>query len=93
MSPRVQVILDQEERERFRRQANVENLSLSAWLREAGRDRLVRGRASRRISNLSELHAFFQACDESERDQGPEPDWEDHLKVLTDSVTVADSGT
>ena len=93
MSTRVQVVLDQEERERFRRQAHIENLSLSAWLREAGRDRLLRGKGSGRISNLKELHAFFQACDDSELGQGREPDWEDHLKLFTDSVAAGDSGT
>jgi len=37
---RVQVLLEKQEREQFRREAEREGLSLSAWLRRAGQDRL-----------------------------------------------------
>src|SRR5438094_78621 len=40
MSSRVQVILSDEDREAFRLQAEREGVSLSAWLRDAGRRRL-----------------------------------------------------
>ena len=41
MATRVQVILDEAEREAFRAIAEQEGLSLSAWLRQAGKDRLA----------------------------------------------------
>ncbi len=37
---RIQVLLDEAEREEFRRQAEREGVSLSAWLRRAARERL-----------------------------------------------------
>ena len=37
---RVQVLLEEQERGQFRREAEREGLSLSAWLRRAGQDRL-----------------------------------------------------
>jgi hypothetical protein len=80
---RVQVLLAEEERERFRRQAEREGLSLSAWLRRAGQDRL-RSRQGRRISTVRELREFFREI---------EPDWEEHLAVMARSRASGGSGT
>ena len=41
MATRIQVIVEEAEREAFRSVAEQEGLSLSAWLRQAGKDRLV----------------------------------------------------
>jgi hypothetical protein len=78
LATRIQVVLGQEERERFRRQAELEGKSLSSWLREAGRERLDSRRA-RRISS-AQLSSFFRECDARER--GREPDWEEHREVI-----------
>lgn len=76
---RIQVILDERDREAFRRRASVEGLSLSAWLRQAGREKLAAARPER-ISTIEELRAFLAACDA--REQGREPDWDEHRAVI-----------
>ena len=80
MSQRVQVVLDEEEREAFRRMAEREGLSLSAWLREAGRQRLASCERQRVLRTSEELRQFFARCRESEG--GIEPDWEQHKAVI-----------
>ena len=82
MASRVQVILDEAEREGFRRRAKAEGLSLSAWLRSAGREKLAaRPRAAR--GGVKQLQALFAACDR--REKGREPEWQDHLEVIARS--------
>ena len=76
---RVQVMMTEEERERFRDRANREGMSLSAWLRRAGRDLLSQERPGRMTPD--QLEAFFQACDEREGD-GVEPDWEVYKEMI-----------
>jgi Mobilization protein NikA len=82
--PRIQVVLSEEERERFRGQARREGLSLSAWLRAAGRERLVNACERPGMKTTEDLDAFFQRCDAREKG-GSEPDWEEHLKVIESS--------
>jgi len=81
--PRVQVILSEQARDRFHREAAREGLSLSAWFRAAGEERLERARAPQRFTDVAALDRFFSACDA--REPGQEPDWEDHLRVMTES--------
>jgi len=88
---RVQVILDEQERERFRRQALDEGKSLSAWLREAGRERMAARHAEERLQTKAALQRFFRACDE--REPGKEPDWEQHLAVMGQSRGSGASAT
>ncbi|HSF16234.1 MAG TPA: antitoxin [Vicinamibacteria bacterium] len=90
MSKRVQVILEEEEREAFRQMAESQGLSLSAWLREAGRARLADVR-SRRIRTLDELRRFFEEIDE--REEGVEPDWAQHRDVIEMSKSSGGTGT
>jgi len=90
MSTRVQVILDEEEREHFRRQAEREGVSLSAWLRRAGRERLAAGQQGR-ITGPAGLKTFFEACDTRER--GREPDWEEHRVAIEGSTAAGQSRT
>ena len=79
MSTRVQIVMDEVEREAFRRAAAREGLSLSDWLRRAARARLEA--ASRpEIRSVEQLQAFFAECDA--REQGEEPDWQQHLAVM-----------
>jgi hypothetical protein len=88
---RVQVILDEAEKEAFRHVAREEGMSLSAWLRRAGRERLSARRGRPRIRTVKDLRAFFAACDRRER--GREPDWEEHLAVIERSIRASASGT
>jgi len=80
MTVREQVLVSPEEREAFRRRAEVEGVSLSAWLRAAGRERLAEAEEGDRLDSQETLRAFFDACDE--REHGREPDWEEHLDVI-----------
>jgi hypothetical protein len=87
---RVQVLLEEAEREQFRREAEREGLSLSAWLRRAGQERL-RSRQGRRLSTVRELREFFREVDA--REKGREPDWPEHLAVMERSRASGASGT
>lgn len=89
MSSRVQVIIDDEEREAFRRRAASEGLSLSAWLRDAGRRRLAEHRPSP-LDSPQTLRAFF--ADLPDTDTGQEPDWEQHLAVIAASRAEGTGG-
>ena len=80
---RVQVLLDEAEFKRFRRQAEKEGLSLSAWLRRAGHERLV-AHGSLRITTLRGLKAFFRTVDA--REEGREPDWNEHKATIARSL-------
>jgi hypothetical protein len=79
MSVRVQVILDEAERDEMKRLARSQGLSSSAWLREAGRLRAEAVRAKKRFTSVAELEHFFATRDE--RESGREPDWAEHLRV------------
>jgi len=83
MSVRVQVILDEEEATRFKSQAIKESKSLSAWLREAGKKMLEINRQQQRLTDPDSLKRFFRKCDE--RENGVEPDWEAHKRLILDS--------
>ena len=83
MTIRVQVLLDEVEREAFRALARREGLSLSAWLRRAGKEKLLAKEQRKPIYDKDSLDRFFVACDG--QGHGNEPDWEDHLKVINRS--------
>ena len=88
---RIQVLLSPEEREAFRRMALSEGLSLSAWLRQAGLERLAASQAESRIESAAQLDRFFKVCDAGQ--SGREPDWEEHLKVIAKSRSSGQSDT
>ena len=90
MSVRVQVVMDEVERERLRRAAEREGLSLSDWLRRAARDRL-RSIEARKLSTVEDLRAVFAECDGRER--GTEPDWQEHLAVIEESKASGRTAT
>ena len=90
MAVRVQVVVDRLERERFRRMATEQGMSLSAWLREAGRAKAADGEAKRRMTPAA-LRAFFKKCDARERER--EPEWEQHRAVIDRSFAKGQSGT
>ena len=83
MTIKVQVLLDEIEKEAFRAMAQREGLSLSAWLRKAGKEKLLAKEQQKPIHDKDSLERFFRDCDA--KAQGTEPDWEDHLKVINRS--------
>jgi hypothetical protein len=83
MSVRVQVILDEEDVTRFKSQAMKESKSLSAWLRDAGKNMIEINRQQQRLTDPDSLNRFFRQCDE--RENGVEPNWEDHKRLILDS--------
>ncbi|MCY4501807.1 MAG: hypothetical protein OXE57_09635 [Alphaproteobacteria bacterium] len=89
---RVQLLIPDDERERFADQARREGMTFSAWLRAAARARLEDSRRSRRFASQDEVEAFFRACDSGD---GPEtePDWDEHLDVIAASRAGGESGT
>jgi len=82
MSTRIQIVVDELEREELRRAAARQGLSLSEWLRRAARERLEAERPSM-LASVQELRAFFDECDG--REQGVEPDWAEHRAVIEES--------
>ena len=83
MSVRIQVILDEEEVTLFKSEAMKESKSLSAWLRDAGKNMIEINRRQQRLTDPDSLNRFFQKC--NERENGVEPDWEDHKRLILDS--------
>jgi len=88
---RVQVLMEKEEREEFRRMAERSGLSLSAWLRRAGLEEAGRQKKQTELDTREDLQEFFAGCDA--REQGLEPDWQEHRKVIEASKLAGDSGT
>ena len=80
---RIHVLLDEADKERFRRQAEREGKSLSAWLRDVALQRLAALERRTSIATVTELDAFFSACDA--REHGREPDWNEHRRVIEES--------
>ena len=82
---RVQLVIPDEDRDRFVHQAKREGMSLSEWLRTAARDRLENQQRSDPLESSADLDTFFHLCDKLE---GPrvEPDWEEHLMVIRESL-------
>ena len=81
---RVQIIIPDEDRDRFFSQARREGLTLSAWLRAAARECLEARQQVKPFESPAELEAFFL---ESNAKAGPdrEPDWDEHLAVMRES--------
>ena len=80
MSTRIHIVLDPEDKARFRAQAEREGKSLAAWLREAAEDRIRATRERKSLRSRDALEAFFQTCDA--RESRPEPDWAEQKEVL-----------
>ena len=81
---RVQLIIPDEDRDRFVHQARLEGMTLSGWLRAAAEERLEQRERLKPFTSSGEVREFFLANDESESG-GREPDWEEHLKTLHDA--------
>lgn len=78
---RVQLIIPDEDRDRFIHQAHLEGMSFSAWLRAAALRRLEESQESTVFRSPEDLEGFFHNCDDLD---GPErePDWEEHLETI-----------
>ncbi len=81
---RVQLIIPDEDRDRFVHQARLEGMTFSAWLRTAARMRLEDSQRANAFRSPARLEEFFRACDGLD---GPEqePDWEEHLETINAS--------
>jgi len=84
MSDRIHLVVKEAEKERYRRQAEREGLSLSEWLRDAARRRLAEADERPALDTLEHLRDFFEACDRRER--GTEPDWNEHRRLIEESL-------
>ena len=83
---RVQLVIPDEDRDRFVHQARREGMTLSAWLRTAARERLEARQRVKRFESPEDVEEFFRWCDSLD---GPErePDWSEHLRVISESRT------
>ncbi len=81
---RVQLVMPDADRDRFVYQARREGMSLSAWLRAAARDRLETRQRDKLFESPEDVEEFFRSCATLE---GPEtePDWSEHLRVISES--------
>lgn len=89
---RVQLIIRDEDHNRYCYQARQEGVTLSAWLRAAADARLERVAKTHPLDSIEDLEAFFIECDSRETD-GPEPDWELHLSVLDEALNQGGTST
>ena len=89
---RVQLVMADDERDRFVQQARQEGMSLSAWLREAARERFEKRQMVKQFQSPEEVEEFFRSCVALE---GPEtePDWDEHLRVISESRGRGVAGT
>ncbi len=81
---RVQLVMSDEDRDRYFHQARREGMTLSAWLMAAARERLEKRQWAAPFKSPAELEEFFRACDVL---AGPEMelDWSEHLALINES--------
>ena len=81
---RVQLVMADDDRDRFVHQARQEGMSLSAWLRAAACERLEKRQRVKLFQSPDDVKEFFQSCAALD---GPEtePDWDEHLRVMNES--------
>ena len=82
---RFQLIIPDEDHDRFAYQARLEGMSLSVWLRAAAEDRIEQRERLKPFSSSADVREFFQAHDDSVSGLR-EPHWEEHLKTLGESI-------
>ena len=78
------MLIPDEDRDRFVHQARREEMTLSAWMRTAARQRLEEQQRSKPFQSPAEVEAFFQRCDALEGTE-TETEWKQHLGVMDDS--------
>lgn len=89
---RVQLVIPDEDRDRYVHQARREGMTLSAWIRAAAQQRLRQQQRVRPFEGTADLEEFFRECDGLD---GPaeEPDWEEHVAVINESRLRGLAGT
>ncbi len=89
---RVQLVMADDDRDRFVHQARLEGMSLSAWLRAAARERLEKRRSVKLFRSPEDVEDFFRSCALL---KGPEtePEWDEHLRVMGESRGRGVAGT
>ena len=87
--PTIQLVIPEEDRESFARQAAREGKTLDAWLLSLARQRVVgqqpaRKKTGERFKSAEELRAYLRAHSSLD---GPERelDWEEHLRNIDES--------
>ena len=90
---RVQLIIPDQDRDRFVHQARREGMPFSAWLKAAAQDRLEDSRRSKRFESPEQVKEFFRMCDTLEDGPDTESDWEEHLRVINESRLSGSTGT
>lgn len=81
---RVELLIPDEDHDRFAYQARTEGMSLSAWLRAVASEHVDRRASPERFESRADVERFFTECDAREG-PGVEPDWERHLEVVAES--------
>lgn len=89
---RFQLVIPDEDRDRFAHQAHLEGMTLSGWLRAAAADRIKQKERLKPFTSSEDVRQFFASHDDSGSDLR-EPDWEEHLKTLGESKMAGTSGT
>ena len=59
---RVQLVIPDDDRDRFVHQARREGMSLSAWLRTAARERLEASQSVKLFESPEDVKEFFRSC-------------------------------
>ena len=81
---RVQLVMADDDRDSFVHQARREGMSLSAWLRAAARERLEARQRVKQFESPEDVEEFFRSCAALEGSD-TEPDWSEHLRVMSES--------
>ena len=89
---RVQLVMPDADRDRFVDQARREGMSLSAWMRAAAQERLEARQRVELFKSPEDVREFFRSCATLD---GPEtePDWSEHLRVMSESRAAGVTGT
>lgn len=80
MSTRIHIVMGRSEKARLEEAARRAGKSLSAFVREAAREKAEELR-SPPLDSREALEAFFDEADS--REHGREPDWKEHLELLS----------
>ena len=85
----IQLVITEEDRQRFAEQAQREGQTLGTWLISVARQHVVNWepkprQTSSRFESVEELMAFLHECSANSGLER-EPDWEEHLKNINES--------
>ena len=78
---RVQIVMSDAERAAFKRQAELEGLSFSAWIRAAARSHCEDRNRQAKFESADDVRAFF-ARHESTLSPGSGPGWEEYKSII-----------